>query len=177
MSSTWERGLTEGCLVLVSRVEMNNEFRNLETGLSKLEQELKLHYADDNDPEDRFAPVMREFYAEASAEFKRLYLLRNKMNEWYDKVVRYYGEDPAKMHPDEFFGIFKKFTSSWEVCPFYCHGPLFNADSLLAMRFGYKAGSPETRASGKAKETRTRVAYACSKRLYCTVKGRRYQQL
>lgn len=89
---------------------MVNEFRSLEASLNKVEEEIKHH-----EETDRFVCVMREFHTQAYGEFKRLFLLRNKMNEWYDKVVRYYGEDPAKMHPDEFFGIFKRFTSSWEV--------------------------------------------------------------
>ena len=100
----------------VSKAEIINEFRSLETSLEKIEQELKEHYPEtENDETDRFGPVMREFHEQAFGEFKRLYLLRNKMSEWYDKVVKYYDEDPAKMHPDEFFGTFKKFTSSWEV--------------------------------------------------------------
>ncbi|KAI8139173.1 formin homology 2 domain-containing protein [Fennellomyces sp. T-0311] len=101
----------------VSKNDMINEFRSLETSLNMVEQELKEHYPESElDDSDRFGPVMRAFHEQASSEFKRLYLLRNKMNEWYDKVVKFYGEDPVKMHPDEFFGIFKKFTSSWERC-------------------------------------------------------------
>lgn len=58
---------------------------------------------------------MDEFFQEATTEFKRVYLLCDKMNETYNNVVKFYGEDPAKMSPDEFFGIFKTFTTSWEV--------------------------------------------------------------
>jgi hypothetical protein len=58
---------------------------------------------------------MERFYLEATIEFNRVYLLRDKMNESYEQVVRFYGEDSVTMPPDEFFGIFKTFTTTWEV--------------------------------------------------------------
>ena len=35
------------------------------------------------------------------------------MDVAYKDVVSYFGEDPSDMKPDEFFGIFQTFTSSW----------------------------------------------------------------
>lgn len=37
------------------------------------------------------------------------------MNELYEQIVKMYGEDPAKIQPEEFFGIFKTFVASFEV--------------------------------------------------------------
>ncbi len=59
---------------------------------------------------------MHQFFKEASTEFKRICMISNKMDECYDQVVKFYGEDPKKMQPDEFFGIFKECTMSWEKC-------------------------------------------------------------
>lgn len=148
------------------RTEMNNEFRELETGLANIDQELKEHYDENTHSEDdRFLPVMRDFHTQASTEFKRLYLLRNKMGEWYDKVVRYYGEDPTKMHPDEFFGIFKKFTSSWEVTTRRIFWPLVfefsQTGNNTALHSRCQIGAPKSRTTRKAKEARTRTQDAC----------------
>lgn len=43
-------------------------------------------------------------------------MLSKKMEESYEQTVRFYGEDPKRMAPDEFFGIFKEFLASWEKC-------------------------------------------------------------
>ncbi|SAM01118.1 hypothetical protein [Absidia glauca] len=99
----------------VPRTEINNEFRELESGLEALEKELKQHQ-DNIDSSDLFGEVMERFYLEATIEFNRVYLLRDKMNESYEQVVRFYGEDSVTMPPDEFFGIFKTFTTTWEKC-------------------------------------------------------------
>lgn len=106
---------------------MSFEYQNIETDLHKLEIELQEHYPVNEDDEDKkqqegiieldkFSPTMHQFYKEASTEFKRICMLSSKMDECYDQVVRFYGEDPKKMQPDEFFGIFKEFTNSWEKC-------------------------------------------------------------
>jgi hypothetical protein len=102
------------------------EYQNFEADLKKLEIELQEHYPISEDEKkkqkggiielDKFSITMHQFYNEASAEFKRICMLSNKMDECYDQVVRFYGEDPKKMQPDEFFNIFKEFTNSWEKC-------------------------------------------------------------
>jgi archaellum biogenesis protein FlaJ (TadC family) len=101
----------------VSRTEINLEYQAIESELKKLETELK-HYSlgdiEDTDI-DQFAPIMHRFYNDASAQFKRICMLFTKMDESYDSAVRFYGEDPKKIQPDEFFEIFARFTASWEV--------------------------------------------------------------
>lgn len=111
----------------VSRAEVTAEYQSIEQELSKLESELKEHFPlPDNSGSaeegeglkelDKFAIEMHQFYKESSTEFKRIQMLSKKMEESYDQTVRFYGEDPKKMPPDEFFGIFKEFTTNWEKC-------------------------------------------------------------
>lgn len=105
----------------VSRSEMAVEYQAIESDLNKLEAELQEHYPIKQDQDegielDKFSSAMHAFYKEASTEFKRICMLSKKMDESYDQAVRFYGEDPKKMQPDEFFGIFKEFTDSWEKC-------------------------------------------------------------
>lgn len=109
----------------VSRNEMTAEYKAIESDLEKLQAELDNHFPlNDHDPHDglalpgldKFASSMHQFYKEASTEFKRICMISNKMGECYDQVVRFYGEDPNKIQPDEFFGIFKEFTNSWDKC-------------------------------------------------------------
>jgi hypothetical protein len=103
---------------------MTVEYQAIELELGKLEAELRDHYPlqeqDDSGLAlpglDKFSSTMHQFYKEASTEFKRICMISNKMDECYDQVVRFYGEDPKKMQPDEFFSIFKEFTTSWEKC-------------------------------------------------------------
>ena len=110
----------------VSRNEIAAEYSTIESDLNKLEQELKDYYPEGQSDElegglvlpglDKFSSTMHQFFKEASTEFKRICMLSSKMDESYDSAVRFYGEDPKKMQPDEFFGIFKEFTNSWEKC-------------------------------------------------------------
>ncbi|OBZ82301.1 Disheveled-associated activator of morphogenesis 1 [Choanephora cucurbitarum] len=106
----------------VSRSEMIIEYQNIEADLGKLEAELRDHYPNKHKKDeqvvelDKFASTMHKFYKQASSEFKRICMLSKKMEESYEQAVRFYGEDPKKTQPDEFFGIFKEFTTSWEKC-------------------------------------------------------------
>lgn len=100
-----------------SRAEMSIEYQSIETDLKKLEIELEQHYPMTGEVElDKFSTTMHQFYKEAATEFKRIVMLSKKMDETYDHCVRFYGEDPKKTQPDEFFGIFREFTKSWEKC-------------------------------------------------------------
>ncbi|KAI8353613.1 armadillo-type protein [Choanephora cucurbitarum] len=80
-------------------------------------KELENHYPEDEEePEgDNFAQVMRNFRNEAIEKFEELEVRYTSMDIAYKDVVTYYGENPDQIKPDEFFGIFKTFTSSWEV--------------------------------------------------------------
>lgn len=109
----------------VSRNEMTTEYKSIEADLERLQTELNDHFPlNEHDPSDglalpgldKFASSMHQFFKEASTEFRRICMISQKMAECYDQVVRFYGEDPVKMQPDEFFGIFKEFTTSWDKC-------------------------------------------------------------
>ena len=47
------------------------------------------------------------------ADLLRLY---SRMKHEYRKVVKFFGEDPAKMRIDDFFGAFTAFITDFEVC-------------------------------------------------------------
>ncbi|KAI8336356.1 hypothetical protein BC941DRAFT_428994 [Chlamydoabsidia padenii] len=100
----------------VSLAEMNMEFQDLSTGLTTLEKELEVNDDMDDEQQNTFLSVMSTFHDEAKKLYTELEDLRNTMQSGYDSLVRYYGEDPGKMAPDEFFGIFNTFVTSWEKC-------------------------------------------------------------
>ncbi|KAL9540551.1 hypothetical protein MBANPS3_009622, partial [Mucor bainieri] len=57
---------------------------------------------------------MRSFRNYAIEKFDDLEVRYTSMDVAYRDVVTYFGENPDQMKPDEFFGIFKTFTLSWE---------------------------------------------------------------
>jgi hypothetical protein len=84
-------------------------------GLQTLIHELDCHYSNDYvaEPNDNYAKVMYEFRDRAIERFDQLEVRYTSMDVAYKDVVTYFGEDPGDMKPDEFFGIFQTFTSSW----------------------------------------------------------------
>lgn len=106
-------------MYIVTLQDMVKEYNEIRVGLQKLIQELDNHYPEDaettGDEEDCYAEVMRKFRNEALAKFEELEVRYTAMDVAYKDVVTYFGENPDQMKPDEFFGIFKTFTSSWEV--------------------------------------------------------------
>lgn len=102
---------------LVTLQDMVKDYNEIRVGLQKLIQELENHFDEDEEtPEgDNYAQVMRNFRNEAIEKFEELEVRYTSMDVAYKDVVSYYGENADQMKPDEFFGIFKTFTSSWEV--------------------------------------------------------------
>jgi cytokinesis protein len=96
---------------------MVKDYNEIRSGLQKLIQELETHYDDDYESPDgdNFVQVMKNFRDDAIEKFEELEVIYTSMDVAYRDVVGYYGENPDQMKPDEFFGIFKTFTSSWEV--------------------------------------------------------------
>lgn len=41
--------------------------------------------------------------------------LHSRMKQEYQKVVKFFGEDPARMRIDDFFGTFTAFITDFEV--------------------------------------------------------------
>lgn len=102
----------------VTLQDMVKDYNELRSGLQKLIQELDSHYGEDYEAPDgdNYSKTMYEFKEKALEKFEELEVRYTSMDVAYKDAVSFYGENPAEMKPDEFFGIFKTFTSSWEVC-------------------------------------------------------------
>ncbi|KAF9416290.1 Dishevelled associated activator of morphogenesis 2 [Podila epigama] len=100
----------------VSLPELQSDFNLIKSKLKELKAELKSHYADGykSCPEDRFQEVMEPFIEAAEFAFSYAETAMVEMDGSYKDCVKFFGEDPTIMKPDEFFGIFKTFTASFE---------------------------------------------------------------
>ncbi|KAF9925655.1 Disheveled-associated activator of morphogenesis 1 [Linnemannia zychae] len=100
----------------VSLPELMSDFNMIKNKLEDIKSELRSHYPDgrQSNPDDRFYEVMTPFIAEVEAEFAVTKVAMEEQDMLYKDCVKFYGEDPIAMKPDEFFGIFKTFMSSFE---------------------------------------------------------------
>lgn len=106
----------------VTLQDMVKDYNEIRVGLQKLIQELENHYPDEGQESpddasseiDNYCQIMRSFRNDAIEKFEELEVRYTSMDVAYRDVVGYFGENPDQMKPDEFFGIFKTFTSSWE---------------------------------------------------------------
>lgn len=133
--------------------DLIKDYNELRVGLQKLMHELDRHYSEPSErhEDDRFVQVMSVFRDQSIEKFDQLEVRYTSMDIAYKDVVTFFGENPRDMKPDEFFGIFKTFTSSWEVTWLgsmreYHRDSFFN---LLARSGGYhgptqKAGANRT---------------------------------
>ncbi|OBZ82725.1 Formin-A, partial [Choanephora cucurbitarum] len=103
----------EACRVTIQ--DLIKDYNELRVGLQTLIHELDCHYSGDYVAEqgDNFAAVMYNFRDRAIERFDQLEVRYTSMDVAYKDVVSYFGEDASEMKPDEFFGIFQTFTSSW----------------------------------------------------------------
>ena len=106
------KAIGPACSVSFSDIE--NELKELRNGLKLAEKELNYASAADPQPNDNFRAVVETFLSEAQPDFEELERRYQKMVERYAEVVRFYGEDPIKMPPTEFFVIFKQFADSFD---------------------------------------------------------------
>ncbi|XP_067938496.1 disheveled-associated activator of morphogenesis 2-like [Watersipora subatra] len=98
----------------VSLPDLESEVRKLGKEMKEIEKEIlyqRNHKT--NDPNDRFIQVMSDFVTVASYKYSELEEKFKEMQERYTKVTTLFGEDPKKMTPDEFFGIFDQFLQSF----------------------------------------------------------------
>lgn len=95
---------------------MIKDYNEIRVGLQTLIHELNCHYSDEYEaePGDNFANTMYSFRDRAIEKFDQLEVRYTSMDVAYKDVVSYFGEDPSNMKPDEFFGIFQTFSSSWK---------------------------------------------------------------
>ena len=84
--------------------------------LNDLSVELGKHFNSDVElePDDRFPMVMSGFVDKSRVKFEKLKLAYTSMEVEFKAIVTYFGEDPNSTKPDEFFSIFKTFTTSFE---------------------------------------------------------------
>ncbi|KAJ1960314.1 hypothetical protein GGI12_003874 [Dipsacomyces acuminosporus] len=73
----------------------------------------KLPTSSASDPQDRFLLTIRRFLIEANEQYDALSSQFTAMEDSYSNSVLLYGEDPQALAPEEFFGIFKTFTASF----------------------------------------------------------------
>lgn len=98
----------------VSLGEMDKDIQMLRTGLADVAREIEFHRSSGPAQQgDRFLPVMREFHAQASVRFAELEDKFQDMKTRFDRAVRLFGEDGSVLQPDEFFGIFDTFLTSF----------------------------------------------------------------
>ncbi|KAG1474349.1 hypothetical protein G6F56_000414 [Rhizopus delemar] len=104
----------EACRVTIQ--DLIKDYNELRVGLQTLIHEIECHYGPDYEAEegDNFASVMNKFRDRAIEKFDLLEVRYTSMDIAYKDVVSYFGEDPSNMKPDEFFGIFQTFLSSWK---------------------------------------------------------------
>lgn len=105
-----------GSACRVSQQEMTNEYRQMGAKLNDLAIELQKNFGDDIELEeqDRFPKIMKDFVVKSKEKFENLQMEYTEMEVAYKDVVAYFGEDPKNTKPDEFFGIFKTFITSFE---------------------------------------------------------------
>ncbi|KAG0282002.1 hypothetical protein BGZ97_009178, partial [Linnemannia gamsii] len=108
------RSCGEACRV--SLPELQSDFKMIESRLNDIKAELRSYYPEGRQatPDDRFHEVMTPFIVTVEAEFAVTKVAMAEQDALYKECVKFYGEDPVNMKPDEFFGIFKTFTSSFE---------------------------------------------------------------
>lgn len=64
---------------------------------------------------DRFMQVMEEYCESANDRFEELEALYVNVDFKWRDIMKYYGENPKHMKPDEFFHIFSRFIKSWKI--------------------------------------------------------------
>lgn len=100
----------------MSLPELKSEFTQLKTKIQEIKTELQTHFVNGykSHPDDRFYQVMHPFVESAERSFQQAEKAMIDMEGLYKDCVKFYGEDSAVMKPDEFFGIFKTFATSFE---------------------------------------------------------------
>jgi len=101
--------------------DMENLLKELAAGHEKaLESAAKKEKAKKTGPaatalpeKNSFVEAMGTFYAESHAIYEKNNADFKKAEQDYELVVTLYGEDPKTMFPEEFFGIFWKFSSGF----------------------------------------------------------------
>lgn len=102
---------------MVSINDLVQQYTDMRQGLKQLDLELGTQWQPEDvtlEEGDCFRDVMTEFRDEASNKFEDLQTVYVNMDAKWKDVMLYYGENPKVMRPDDFFGVFARFVSSWK---------------------------------------------------------------
>ncbi|XP_044748082.1 disheveled-associated activator of morphogenesis 1 isoform X1 [Coccinella septempunctata] len=97
----------------VSLGELNKDMAQLRAGLRDVAKEIEFHLGQSPLANDKFVPVMREFQATATCRLAEIEDQYQDMKTRFERAVRLFGEDPNNTQPDEFFGVFDSFLTSF----------------------------------------------------------------
>ncbi|XP_030623666.1 disheveled-associated activator of morphogenesis 1 isoform X1 [Chanos chanos] len=97
----------------VNMTELEKDIKNLSTGLKNVEKELDYQKSRPQDSGDKFVSVVSQFITVASFSFSDVEDSLQEAKELFQKAMQHFGEDPARMQPDEFFGIFDQFLQAF----------------------------------------------------------------
>ncbi|XP_036398074.1 disheveled-associated activator of morphogenesis 1 isoform X2 [Megalops cyprinoides] len=97
----------------VNMTELEKDINNLRSGLKNVESELDYQKNRPQESGDKFVSVVSQFITVASFSFSDVEDSLQEAKELFAKVVKHFGEDAARMQPDEFFGIFDQFLQSY----------------------------------------------------------------
>lgn len=98
----------------VNLTELENDIGNLRSSLKSVEAELQHQQSQPSlGSVDKFIPVVSQFITVAAFSFSEVEESLNEAKELFQKALRHFGEDSSKMQPEEFFGIFDTFMTSF----------------------------------------------------------------
>ncbi|XP_076024103.1 disheveled-associated activator of morphogenesis 1b isoform X2 [Genypterus blacodes] len=97
----------------VNMTELEKDIGNMRSGLKSVESELDYQKKRPQEFGDKFVSVVSQFITVASFSFSDVEDSLAEAKELFLKTVKHFGEDPGRMQPDEFFGIFDQFLQSF----------------------------------------------------------------
>uniref|UniRef100_A0A8C6UN61 Dishevelled associated activator of morphogenesis 1b n=1 Tax=Neogobius melanostomus TaxID=47308 RepID=A0A8C6UN61_9GOBI len=98
----------------VNMTELDKDIGNLRSSLKLVEAELQYQQTQSSQGRvDKFIPVVSQFITVATFSFSEVEESVTEAKELFAKSLKHFGEDPSKMQPDEFFGIFDSFMTSF----------------------------------------------------------------
>ncbi|XP_051941646.1 disheveled-associated activator of morphogenesis 1-like isoform X1 [Hippocampus zosterae] len=98
----------------VNMMELEKDISNLRSGIKSVEAELQYQQSQTSlGPNDKFVPVVRQFLTVASFSLSEVEESFVEAKDLLGQALQHFGEDSSKLQPDEFFGTFDTFLSSF----------------------------------------------------------------
>ncbi|ORY08436.1 FH2-domain-containing protein [Basidiobolus meristosporus CBS 931.73] len=101
-----------GCHVCYQ--DMKADFKDLKERFEETRLEVEKYHSTPEKSQEPFTIQMNTFILSADEQLTEAQTKYETMNEKYEAIVKLYGEDPATTTPEEFFGIFRSFMTSFE---------------------------------------------------------------